>query len=163
MSITPIDIQNKEFARSIRGFSPLEVDEFLDRIAKDYEDLIKENMHIKEQAEQYKEKLSHYHKLEETLHNAIVVAQEAAEDVKRNAGKEAELIRREADRDAARILEDARHKAGRILTEHDEVYKQAQIYKMRFRSLVEAQLSALEMEDWLSMGNTKDEEAKRGA
>jgi cell division initiation protein len=162
LSLTPIDIQNKEFGRSIRGLSPSEVDEFLDRVAKDYEDLIKDNMSAKEQAAQLKEKLNHYHKLEETLHNAIVVAQETAEDVKRNANKEAELIRREAERDASRILEDARYKAGRILTEHDEVYKQAQIYKMRFRSLVEAQLAALEMEDWLSMEDNK-EEARRGA
>jgi len=151
LPLTPIDIQNKEFGRSIRGFSPSEVIEFLDRIAKEYEEHIKENITLKEKLTQAKEKLDQYHKLEETLHNAIVVAQEAAEDVKRNASKEADLIRREAERDSSRIMEDARYKASRILSEHDEVYKQAQIYKMRFRSLVEAQLSALEMEDWLSM------------
>ena len=61
------------------------------------------------------------------------------------------------------ILEDARYKASRILLEHEEVYKQAQIYKMRFRSLVEAQLAALEMEDWLSMEDPKDEDVRRGA
>ncbi len=160
MPLTPIDIQNKEFSRSIRGFSPSEVDEFLERVAKDYEEQIKENIALKEKITQLKDKLSHYHKLEETLHNAIVVAQETAEEVKRNATKEAELIRREAERDAARILEDARYKASRILSEHDELYKQAQIYKMRFRSLVEAQLAALEMEDWLSMEN-RHEEARR--
>jgi cell division initiation protein len=162
LPLTPIDIQNKEFSRSIRGLSPVEVDEFMDRVAKDVEDLIKESISAKEQVAQLKEKLSHYHKLEETLHNAIVVAQETAEAVKRNASKEAELIRREAERDASRMLEDARYKAGRILAEQDEVYKQAQIYKMRFRSLVEAQLAALEMEDWLSM-HQSDEEVQRGA
>ena len=162
MPLTPIDIQNKEFSRSIRGLSPVEVDEFMDRVAKDYEELIKENIAAKEQISQLKEKLTHYQKLEQTLHNAIVVAQETAEDVKRNASKEAELIRREAERDGARILDESRYKASRILSEHDEVYKQAQIYKMRFRSLVEAQLAALEMEDWLMRGEFA-EETKRGA
>jgi cell division initiation protein len=157
LPLTPIDIQNKEFSRSIRGFSPSEVDEFLERIARDYEEQIKESIAMKEKIAQLKDKLSHYHKLEETLHNAIVVAQETAEEVKRNATKEAELIRREAERDAARFLEDARYKASRILSEHDELYKQAQIYRMRFRSLVEAQLAALEMEDWLSMDGRHDE------
>ena len=71
------------------------------------------------------------------------------------------MIRREAERDAARIIEDARYKASRILTEHEELYKQAQIYKMRFRSLVEAQLAALEMEDWLTPDEEK--EAEKGA
>jgi cell division initiation protein len=139
------------------------VEEFLDRVYKDYEELIKDNITAKEQISQLKEKLSHYHKLEETLHNAIVVAQETAEEVKRNASKEADLIRREADKDASRIMDDARYKAGRILSEHDEVYKQAQIYKMRFRSLVEAQLAALEMEDWLMHGESLEDDVRRGA
>jgi cell division initiation protein len=163
LPLTPIDIQNKEFSRSIRGLSPTEVDEFLDRVAKDFEELIKENITAKEQVSQLKEKLTHYHKLEETLHNAIVVAQETAEEVKRNASKEADLIRREAEKDASRILDDARYKASRILSEHDEVYKQAQIYKMRFRSLVEAQLAALEMEEWVTLDPTMVDVAKRGA
>lgn len=163
MPLTPIDIQNKEFGRSIRGFSPSEVDEFMDRVAKDYEELIKENIALKEQASQLKEKLGHYHKLEETLHNAIVVAQETAEEVKRNASKEADLIRREAEKDAARIMDEARYKASKILAEHEEVFKQAQVYKMRFRSLVEAQLTALEMEDWLTLHAPAHEESKRGA
>ncbi|MFW0861087.1 MAG: DivIVA domain-containing protein [Dethiobacter sp.] len=162
--LTPIDIQNKEFNRSIRGYSPREVDEFLEHLSKDYETLIKENIATKEQLSQLKDKLSHYHKLEETLHNAIVVAQEAAEEVKRNASREAELIRREADKDAARNMDEARYKASKILSEHEEVYKQAQIYKMRFRSLVEAQLAALEMEDWYTLNLTQDRDAiKRGA
>ena len=159
--LTPIDIQNKEFSRSIRGYSPSEVDEFLNRVAKDLEELIKENVAAKEQIAQLKEKISHYHKLEETLHNAIVVAQETAENVKRSASKEAELIRSEAEKEAARIIDEARYKASRILTEHEEVYKQAQIYKMRFRSLVEAQLAALEMEDWLTP--EEDVQTEKGA
>ena len=159
MPLTPIDIQNKQFSRSIRGVSPTEVDEFLNRVAKDYESLIKENIAAKEQIAQLKEKLNHYQKMEQTLHNAIVVAQETAEEVKRNATKEAELIRREAEKVAARILDESRYKASRILSEHEEVYKQAQIYKMRFRSLVEAQLAAIEMEDWL----TPEESEEKGA
>ncbi|HHU30118.1 MAG: DivIVA domain-containing protein [Bacillota bacterium] len=163
MPLTPIDIQNKEFSRSIRGLSPSEVEEFLNQVANDFEELIKENIAAKEQIAQLKEKINHYQKLEETLHNAIVVAQETAEDVKRSATKEAELIRREAEKEAARIIEEARYKASRILTEHEEVYKQAQIYKMRFRSLVEAQLAALEMEDWLTVEDEDVKEAVKGA
>ena len=161
MPLTPIDIQNKEFSRAIRGLAAHEVEEFLDRVAKEFEDLIKENLAAKEQISQLKERLSHYQKLEHTLHNANVVAQETAEEVKRNASKEEDLMRREAEKEAARILDEARYKASRILSEHDEVYKQAQIYKMRFRSLVEAQLAALEMEDWLSPD--EDADTQRGA
>ena len=149
MALTPMDVHNKEFERSFRGYATEEVDDFLDRLAKDFEQLIRENMEHKEQVNLVSEKLGSYQKLEETMHNAIMVAQEAAEDVKANANREAELIRREAEREAQRIIEDARYRASRILVENEELYKQAQVFKMRFRSFIEAQLSVLEMEDWM--------------
>ncbi|HSW35520.1 MAG TPA: DivIVA domain-containing protein [Candidatus Limnocylindrales bacterium] len=149
MTITPMDIQNKEFERSFRGYDIEDVDEFLDRVAKDIEKYIRENTDLKDQMEQLLEKNKSYRKLEETMHNAIVVAQEAAEDVKHNARREAELIRKEAEREAQRIIEDARYRSSRILVEQDELYKQAQVFRMRFRSVLEAQLSMLETEDWM--------------
>jgi len=157
VSLTTIDIQNKEFNKGFRGYKPEEVDEFLEQVAKDFEEAIKDKLSLEEKIQQLEEKLSQYQKLENTLHNSIIVAQETAEDVKRNANKEAELIRREAEKDAQRVLEEARYKASRILAEHEEVYKQAQIFKLRFRSFVEAQLASLELEDWLQVENEENE------
>ena len=159
MKLMPIDIQNKEFDRVFRGYNQHEVDEFLEQLAQDYEDVIKERAGLESDLENLKEKLEQYHKLESTLHNAIIVAQETAEEVKRNASKEAELIRREAEKDAQRIIEDARYKASRVMAEHEELHKQAQVFKMRFRSFIEAQLASLEMEDWIHLqGDDKEEE-----
>lgn len=135
----------------LRGYRAAEVDEFMEQLSKVLEQAIKEKLTLEEEKKHLEERLTQYRKLEETLHNAIIVAQETAEDVKRNANREAELIRREAEKDAQRIVEEARYKASRILTEHEEVYKQAQIFKLRFRSFVEAQLAALELEDWLNV------------
>ncbi|HOL17208.1 MAG TPA: DivIVA domain-containing protein [Bacillota bacterium] len=149
MALTPLEIQNKEFERSFRGYAVEDVHDFLDQIAKDYEQVLRENTELKEQMSQLMEKLKSYQKLEETMHNAIVVAQETAEDVKQNAMREAELMRREAEREAQRIIEEARYRSSKVLAEHEELYKQAQVFKMRFRSFIEAQLSALEMEDWM--------------
>ena len=36
MKLTPMDINNKEFKRGLRGYNPEEVDEFLDDVIKDY-------------------------------------------------------------------------------------------------------------------------------
>ncbi|RQD73113.1 MAG: DivIVA domain-containing protein [Candidatus Syntrophonatronum acetioxidans] len=160
MSLTPLDIQNKEFSLVLRGFNKEEVNEFLDKVTKDYEEVIKENASLKEKVDSLEGKLEHYKKIEETLQKAIVIAQDTAEEVKRNASKEAELIRREAEKDAARIVEEARYKASRILAEHEEVHKQAQVFKLRLRSLVEAQLSALESERWLDIEEDQTEEEK---
>ncbi|MFO8192665.1 MAG: DivIVA domain-containing protein [Bacillota bacterium] len=150
MSITPLDIQEKEFERSFRGYDMEDVDDFLDEVAGDLEKLLRENEELKEEINRLLEKNKNYHKMEETLHSAIVVAQETAEEVKQNAKRESDLIKREAEREAKQIIEDARFRAGRIMSEHEELIKQAQIFKMRFRSFVEAQLATLEKEEWLS-------------
>ncbi|NMB35275.1 MAG: DivIVA domain-containing protein [Firmicutes bacterium] len=156
MTVNIIDIQNKEFDRAFRGYKMEEVDEFLDVTAKEFELLLKERVSLEERCALLEEQLGQYQKLEETLHNSIIVAQETAEDVKRNANKEAELIRKEAEKESQRIIEEARFKASRILAEHEEVHKQAQIFKLRFRSFIEAQLASLELEDfWLQ---TEDED-----
>ncbi len=148
MTITPMDIQNKEFERSFRGYDIEDVDEFLDRVAKDIEGLMRENLELKDQINQLLEKNKNYQKLEETMHNAIVVAQETAEEVKHSAKREADLIKREAESESKRIIEEARSRSGKIMSEQEELFKQAQIFKMRFRSFVEAQLATLEREDW---------------
>ncbi len=148
MSLTPMDIHNKEFAHSFRGYSVEEVNEFLNRVAKDFEQLLRENIELKDDKEKIAEKMKGYQKLEETMHSALVVAQEAADEVKQNARREADLIRREAEREAQRIVEESRYRSSKILTEHDDLYKQAQVFKMRFRSFLESQIAALELEEW---------------
>ena len=107
MPLTPMDIHNKEFTKAFRGYDEDEVNEFLDRIVKDYEALIKENEAMKQKIQELSDKLEHYAKIEETLHNAIIVAQQTAKEVKEAALGEADLIRREAERESRREIERA--------------------------------------------------------
>ena len=150
MTITPLDIQNKEFERTFRGYDIEDVDEFLDRIAKDLEQLIRENNDYKEKIELLQEKNKTYHKMEETMHNAIVVAQETAKEVKQSAKREAELIKKDAEREAKQILEEARMRAGRVLGEHEELLKRARVFKTRFKAFLETQLTTLDSDEWMT-------------
>lgn len=49
MKITSMDITNKEFKKSMRGYNCDEVDEFLDKISEDYEELYKGNSSLKKE------------------------------------------------------------------------------------------------------------------
>ncbi len=53
--LTPMDIFNKDFKQSIRGYDVQEVNEFLDLIIRDFEDLIEENKQLKEQLKKEKQ------------------------------------------------------------------------------------------------------------
>ena len=43
MKITPLDIQQQQFRVRFRGFDMVEVDNFLDLLANEFEELLKEN------------------------------------------------------------------------------------------------------------------------
>ncbi|HEY8530210.1 MAG TPA: DivIVA domain-containing protein [Paenibacillaceae bacterium] len=148
MPLTPLDIHNKEFSRRLRGYDEDEVNEFLDQIIKDYEALIRDNKELQSQVQQLQEKLNHFLNIEETLSKTIIVAQEAADELKNNAKKEAQLIVKEAEKNADRIINEALAKSRKIALEIEEMKKQAAIYRARFRALVESQLELLEKENW---------------
>lgn len=141
--LTPLDIHNKEFKRSFRGYSEDEVDEFLDRVVKDYEQLYRENLDLKETIDRLNSKLDHFQHMENTLHNTLVIAQETAEEVKLNAKKETELMIKEAEVRSQRLIDEAMSKVRRMTGEYEELLKQAQIYRTRMRTLVQAQLEML--------------------
>ncbi|KQL54703.1 septum formation initiator [Heyndrickxia shackletonii] len=148
MPLTPLDIHNKEFSRGFRGYDEDEVNEFLDQIIKDYELLIREKKELDEKLSSSNERLGHFTNIEETLHKSIIVAQEAAEEVKGNAQKEAKLIIREAEKNADRIVNEALSKARKIAMEIEELKKQSKVFRTRFKMLIEAQLDLLRNDDW---------------
>lgn len=151
MPLTPLDIHNKEFTKGFRGYDEDEVNEFLDQVIKDYEMVIREKKELEEKLLAMKEKLGHFTNIEETLNKSILVAQEAAEDVKRNAQKEAKLIVKEAEKNADRIINDALAKSRKIAFEIEELKKQSKVFRNRFKMLIEAQLDLLDSKDWDSM------------
>lgn len=148
MPLTPLDIHNKEFSRRIRGYDEDEVNEFLDQVIKDYESVIRENKELQNQLLSLQERLDHFVNIEESLSKTILVAQEAADDVKNNSKKESQLILKEAEKNADRIINEALSKSRRIAIETEELRKQASIYRTRFRTLLEAQLELLSQDDW---------------
>ncbi|MEK9197697.1 DivIVA domain-containing protein [Ureibacillus sp. 179-F W5.1 NHS] len=148
MPLSPLDIHNKEFTRGFRGYAEDEVNEFLDQIIKDYEILIREKKELENKVKTMTEQMSHYNTLEETLQKSIVVAQEAAEEVRRNSQQEAKLIIKEAEKNADRIVNEALSKARKIAIEIDALKKQSKVFRNRFKMLVEAQLDLLNTDDW---------------
>lgn len=145
--LTPLDIHNQEFKRSFRGYNEDEIDEFLDRVVKDYEQLYRENVELKETIDRLKTKVEHFQHLENTLHNTLVVAQETAEEVKLNAKKEAELVLKEAKVNGQRMLDEANDKVRQRIAEYEELQQQTQIYRTKMRTLVLTQLELLKTSD----------------
>lgn len=141
--LTPLDIQNKEFKKGVRGYKEVEVDAFLDEIIIDYEKIYKENIELKDKIAMLSDQLKQYNKIEETLQNTLVMAQSTAEEVKINANKKAELIIEEAEDKSRNIIEEARNEALKIRKEYEALKKDMLVFKTRFKTLLQSQLDAL--------------------
>ncbi|MDQ8738940.1 MULTISPECIES: DivIVA domain-containing protein [unclassified Paenibacillus] len=161
MPLSPLDIHNKEFGRRLRGYDEDEVNEFLDQVIKDYESLIRENKELQNQLLGLQERLNHFTNIEETLSKTIIVAQEAADEVRSNAKKEAQLIIKESEKNADRIINDSLAKSRKVSLEVEELKKQASVYRARFRTLVEAQLELLTVDGWDTLEPQQSRQSER--
>lgn len=142
--LTPLDIQNKEFKRGVRGYKETDVDAFLDEIMIDYEKIYKENIELKDKISMLNDQIKHYNKIEETLQNTLVVAQSTAEEVKISAKKSADLIIKEAEDSSKRIIEEARNEALKVREEYETLQKDMLVFKTRFKTLLQSQLESLD-------------------
>lgn len=145
MGLTPLDIHNKEFPRkAFNGYDPDAVDEFLDQVIREFEQLIKENGHLRQQLEQVDERMEKYQLMEDTLQKTLVTAQAAAEELKANAKREAELIIQQAHLEAERIVAGAHAKVRETLAANADLIQAAQTLRVQVRSMLVAQLQAID-------------------
>ncbi|GEK57325.1 septum formation initiator [Marinococcus halophilus] len=160
MPLTPLDIHNKEFTRGFRGYDEDEVNDFLKQLIKDFEDVIRERDEMYERTKELEDRINHFSNIEETLNKSIYVAQESAEEVRKNARKEGELTVKEAEKNADRIVNEALNKSRRIELEIEELKKQASVYQTKFKMLLEAQMEMLHSDEWLNLSEEEAAEAE---
>lgn len=142
--ITPLDIENKTFSKQImNGYSTQEVHEFMSELLKDYEKIYKENIEYKDKIAVLNQGIQHYKSIEETLQNALVVAQGTAETVKQNAKVEADNILKEAEINAMKSVDEISQKVVEKQMKLEETQKQFDIYKAKMEALLISQLELL--------------------
>ncbi|NLK42822.1 MAG: DivIVA domain-containing protein [Tissierellia bacterium] len=142
--ITPLDIQNKEFKKSLVGYRTREVDAYLDSINEDYEKLYKENIELKDKISILTDQIRQYNNLEETLKSTLVIAQSTADEVTSSARKKAELIIEDAEITAKNKINEALDEVNKIMNEYENLKREIYIFKTRYESFIKAQLISIE-------------------
>lgn len=118
MRITPMDIRQQQFTvRTFGGFNRQEVEAFLDDVAEDYKQLVKENALLKEQLVVLEERSRGIEDREKMLQDTLVTTQRLAEEMKESARREANLLVREAELQGDKFLEEARAEEAKIKAE----------------------------------------------
>lgn len=153
MRISPMDIEQQEFGRSFRGYNEEEVDDFLDKIVKDYEELIKENAKLKEELDRMKDRLKEFSEIEETLRSALLNAQKSADEIKDRVENEARLVVEKAEKEAVVIIQKASQREDEVKNEINNLRRYKFIFKERFRSMLNLYQKMLENEKFEEQDN----------
>jgi len=142
--ITPLEIENKKFAKQMmNGYSVEEVDDFLDELTEDYAQNYKEVAELKTKVDKLEKDLEHYKMIEGTLQNTLVMAQTAAEDVKNAAKQQADQIVNEARGTAQKEASDLDNEIIAKKKTLEDIRKQFDVYKAKMESLLISQLELI--------------------
>lgn len=118
MRLSPADIRQQQFTtKMLRGLDPQEVDAFLDNVAGDYEQILRDNATLKEQVSSHEERSRGIADTEKALKDTLVTTQRLAEEMKENAKREAELVVREAALNGDKLMEGARGEEAKLRSE----------------------------------------------
>ena len=142
--IRPIDIQEKEFTRAVRGYKEDEVNEFLDEITIDMERLIDELRQTREENSRLVEELERYRSSQGTVLETLEAAKALMSDISVSAEKRADILLKNAELDAQLIQKEARETADKIAEESQAMKSRFIDFRTRYKRLLQSELERFE-------------------
>ena len=146
MKLTPLDIRHKEFKRAMRGYADVEVDEFLDEVADEFERIFKENIDLRDRLEVLEDQVAGYKRIEETLQKTLISAQASADELKQTSTREAQVIVHEAELQARQLVNEAYTERQGIEQATARLRSAEQDFRFKFRQLLQGYLAHIEDE-----------------
>lgn len=94
--IMPIDLERAKLRKSFRGYETSSVDQLIKGSAESLQSLLVENSSLREELERHRQELERTKLQENTLKDALILAQKAADETRAAAHKHGENILEEA-------------------------------------------------------------------
>lgn len=108
--LPPHELKNKSFTKTMRGYNPIEVDEYIDFLIEKYTELYRENDELERKLKVAVTRLDEIRSDEDSIRSALVDAKRAANKIKADAEDRAEAIVRAAKASCNTILADFNEK-----------------------------------------------------
>src|SRR3972149_44705 len=120
MRLSAMDIRQQQFAvKLFRGFAPQEVDAFLEEVADDWEELLRENNLLKDQLATLEEQKKATDEQNQSLQQTLIIAQKMAEEFREAPKRAADIVLREAQLQAEKLMEEKRQELGKLTIDTD--------------------------------------------
>lgn len=133
----------EKFNSSLKGYNIKEVNDFVDKTAKEYASMLEklktrdqEILNLKSEIEKLKEKANNY-----TKFNSYA---EVSSQITNMARTEAKMIIDDAKKNASRIVNDALLDAERIEMRAEQLRRNMVVFKRKLRTVIQSQLQTVE-------------------
>ncbi|QXE91433.1 DivIVA domain-containing protein [Geomonas subterranea] len=147
MKITPMDIQQQQFkGKMLGGLDPEDVDAFLQMVAGEMEELIRENNDLKERLNRNATAMAEMEAREAQLRETMLAAQRITEEMKANAQKEAHLMISEAELKGERIVADAENKLVQLNNQIQDLKRDKLQFESGFKNLLDTYYKLLALD-----------------
>jgi cell division initiation protein len=143
--ISPLSIKKQEFNKSFRGFEKEEVEAFLEKLADDFEELQQENESIKRQLDDANLRLSEFARIEKSLQDTLLKAQESSTKAIESTKKQTSLMIKEAEIKASQIIEKAKNYAEEIRNSVINLREEKDLIMAKLKAIVNSQARLLDM------------------
>lgn len=141
----------EKFNTTFSGYKKEEVNKFIDDVIKQVESMIN-NMKSKDlEIEKLKTELEHYKSLESTFNRALLVAEDAGQQIRNSARSESIQLIEDAKRNADRIINSALLEADTARRDAERLRRNVIAFKRRLRDILEAQMDLVDDIDRLDM------------
>jgi len=151
----------EKFNRVMRGYDPVEVNNFLDKVIAQVENMIEEMKRKDQQLASYKNLVTNYNalanqynllknkleaqsNLEGALRRAIIMAEKTSEQIKLTAHQERDIILGDAKKNADRIINEALLKSESIEKEANNLRRNVIIFKRKIKDALQTQLELVD-------------------
>ena len=141
----------EKFSTQLGGYKKDEVNKFVDDCVKQVEAMLSEFKQKDAEIESLKKDLERYKNMENTFNKAILVAEDASNQIKRVARDESDRIIDDAKKNASRIVNDALMQAEKTQYETATLRRNIVTFKRRLRTIVESQLDLVDDIDHLDI------------
>lgn len=114
MKLTALEIKQQQFEKSLRGYDTAEVNAFLSLVSSEWEHMVSKVKEMETQIEKLDDKLKHYERVEQALHETLQTAKDSADQKLVGAKKDAKNIIEKAEIEADSIVREANQQRQQI-------------------------------------------------
>jgi cell division initiation protein len=145
MKLTPLEVMQKQFKKVFTGgLDASEVRSFLEHVAREMEEQVRETHRLQETIRQRDHSLVEHKEREALLQTTLTTAQRVSDELKSAARKEQELVLQDAELQAEKIIANAQAKRLALIGEIDELKRAKASFVQTLQSMIDAHRALLE-------------------